>query len=236
MNKAFTLIELLIVVAIIAILAAIAVPNFLEAQTRAKISRARNDMRQTATGLESYAVDHTAYPLCNNNLTGMRRTTDAATDAFLILERLSTPIAYLTNSPFRDVFDGLKRYENFSGGNPQGLPAADLSGNSASPPYRFIHYGAVSPAVNSFADVNGLDGPAKGWLIHSSGPDMGFTSMGTVMTLQDKAVISGLFYDPTNGTVSYGDLWRSGGMDFGSPTGNQWGNTFFPILKANSGR
>jgi len=41
---AFTLIELLIVVAIIAILSAIAVPNFLEAQTRSKVSRTQADM------------------------------------------------------------------------------------------------------------------------------------------------------------------------------------------------
>ena len=58
MRRAFTLIDLLIVVAIIAILAAIAVPNFLEAQTRSKISRAKADMRTMATALESYLVDN----------------------------------------------------------------------------------------------------------------------------------------------------------------------------------
>lgn len=48
---AFTLIELLIVVAIIAILALIAVPNFLEAQIRSKVSRAKSDLRSIATAL-----------------------------------------------------------------------------------------------------------------------------------------------------------------------------------------
>jgi prepilin-type N-terminal cleavage/methylation domain-containing protein len=58
----FTLIELLVVVAIIAILAAIALPNFLEAQTRAKVSRARADLRTVVTALETYRVDWNGYP------------------------------------------------------------------------------------------------------------------------------------------------------------------------------
>jgi len=65
--KGFTLIELLIVVAIIAILAAIAVPNFIEAQSRAKISRAKADMRSLATAIESYAVDNNQYPVLVNS-------------------------------------------------------------------------------------------------------------------------------------------------------------------------
>ena len=62
-QKGFTLIELLIVVAIIAILAAIAIPNFLEAQVRAKIARARSEMRNLGTAMEAYYVDNNWYPV-----------------------------------------------------------------------------------------------------------------------------------------------------------------------------
>ncbi|MBD3265309.1 prepilin-type N-terminal cleavage/methylation domain-containing protein [bacterium] len=61
-KKAFTLIELLIVVAIIGILAAIAVPNFLNAQVKAKVSRVYSDLRSLGTAIEMYRVDNNAYP------------------------------------------------------------------------------------------------------------------------------------------------------------------------------
>lgn len=55
-SRGFTLVELLIVVAVIAILVGLAVPNLLEAQTRAKVSRVKADLKTLETGL---AVRHT---------------------------------------------------------------------------------------------------------------------------------------------------------------------------------
>ncbi len=60
-EMSFTLIELLIVVAIIGILAAIAVPNFLNAQIRAKLARCEADMKALETAVESYRIDSNQY-------------------------------------------------------------------------------------------------------------------------------------------------------------------------------
>lgn len=62
MRRAFTLIELLIVVAIISILAAIAIPNYLDAQVRSRVSAAKANMRTVATKIEMYQVDWGKYP------------------------------------------------------------------------------------------------------------------------------------------------------------------------------
>jgi len=56
-KKGFTLIELLIVVVIIGILAAIAIPKFVDTKNKAYIATMKSDLRNFATHEEGYAAD-----------------------------------------------------------------------------------------------------------------------------------------------------------------------------------
>ncbi|MBC5825972.1 MAG: prepilin-type N-terminal cleavage/methylation domain-containing protein [Candidatus Eremiobacteraeota bacterium] len=58
LQKGFTLIELMIVIAIIAILAAILIPNFLHARSESQTAACEGNEKQIATALEEYAVDN----------------------------------------------------------------------------------------------------------------------------------------------------------------------------------
>ncbi len=60
-NKGFTLIELMIVVAIIGILAAIAIPNFLRFQLKAKSSEGKVNIAAIRTAEESYLAEFGVY-------------------------------------------------------------------------------------------------------------------------------------------------------------------------------
>src|SRR5690349_18050638 len=97
-TRAFTLIELLIVVAIIAILAAIAVPNFLEAQTRAKVARVKADMRAVATANVTYKVDTGKYILSADQHTNPTGFSGGFHN--WVSSRFTTPVAYMNSIPF----------------------------------------------------------------------------------------------------------------------------------------
>ncbi len=73
LQKGFTLIELMIVIAIIAILAAILIPNFLHARAESQTAACEGNEKQIATALEEYAVDSNgsyAYGVVTNSLLG----------------------------------------------------------------------------------------------------------------------------------------------------------------------
>lgn len=91
--RAFSLVEMLVVVSVISILAAIALPNYLESQTRAKVSAVRSDLRTISVALEAYHADLNEYPPVPPGLP----------ERFRRFIPLTTPVAYLTTIP-RDPF------------------------------------------------------------------------------------------------------------------------------------
>lgn len=210
-RKAFTLIELLIVVAIIAILAAIAVPNFLEAQTRAKVSRAQTDMRTLATAIESYRIDNSQYPpgAVDNVLApgyapaNLRKT---------VIALLSTPISYITSFP-EDAFKGDYRGDN---------PALDPLSLRRLYDYRKTRFGPSTTGTGNtlFESATGtgigVGQTFDSWLLYSPGPDRE-QNINTKRAGKNTVSVGGFgdpfstwaIYDPTNGTVSWGDVIRT---------------------------
>ena len=62
-KKAFTLIEMLIVIVIIGILAAALVPRLQSVQARARDTKRKIDLRSLNNGVEMYKLDNTVYPI-----------------------------------------------------------------------------------------------------------------------------------------------------------------------------
>lgn len=189
-KRAFTLIELLIVVAIIAILAAIAVPNFLEAQVRAKSARAKSDMRTMATGLEQYRVDYNGYP-----------------DIFTRLRAITTPVAYISQLP-RDVF----RLQQAAGAHPWGQRSYRYGAMPIDNPSRFVLQ-CVGPDtdIDTYFGAKADTDDTDNWEADNDAlrfypgysPDLFGPGV-----MVNTTVVKYIVYDATNGSVSNGDIYR----------------------------
>ncbi len=183
-SYAFTLIELLIVVAIIGILAAIAVPNFLNAQLKAKVARVTSDMKGLSIAIESYNIDHNHYPYFNGyNYPGQYHSITYH------LIPLTTPVSYMGTIDIQDPF--LKV-----------LPAEGYEDDELRYSYNYRSYEKFSEALNF-----------KSWVLNSMGPDMspnkGLMTEAWARGLYTHAEFA--IYNVSNGLVSMGDIPMTGG-------------------------
>ncbi len=67
-QSGFTLIEIMVVIVILGILAAVVVPNIMSRPDEARIAKAKQDIRALSTSLDLYKLDNYAYPTTDQGI------------------------------------------------------------------------------------------------------------------------------------------------------------------------
>ncbi len=185
-------------IAIILILIAIALPNFLEAQIRARVVRAQGDMRSIGIAMETYIQDFRVYPTDHEPDGGDRG-----------LFQLTSPIAYIsslpedpfsTNSGILDPLTEEIGWEMASTGNAGVLSIIQPTHDNCN-----VHAYALAsqgPDVGSGISFGSAGG--DNFICNRNWPFCG-------RTLVCPSNNGWVNYSPTNGSKSAGDIVRVGG-------------------------
>jgi len=211
-SDALTLIELLVAVAIVAILAGAILPSLLLFQTRAKVAASKNSLRVLANAIDVYYLDYQSHPFPQASVD----------DPFGVISRkalncLTTPVAYVSPDAFHDSFGALKIQ----------VPLLPTDVRNLGDPFRpptpgfntdqsilYFYYPKLAsllvepvPKGGAFAVVSVGPDLKDSFMLYYPFPrslPQGAASYG-VRSIADSV------YDPTNGTISGGDLGAFGG-------------------------
>jgi len=198
-QRGFGLVEVLILVAAAGVLAAIAVPNSIEADVRAKVARTKARFGIVHTALEAYYLDHRDYPIDGSWI-------DDRSPYWYLPNHITHPIAYMTGDTLADPFR--------EGADVSAAMAADAPDSALYSPvdyrrfrYRYFEYtygkerGLAPQYIPPLKDVFGK------WAVNSVGPDGLYGPTRSLVRL-GLSISVNVPYDPSNGTVSWGDIVR----------------------------
>jgi type II secretory pathway pseudopilin PulG len=182
-SQATTLIELIILIAILAILITSTTANFLEIETRVKLTLVRVEHQRLQGALFLHRIDTGSVP------------PTLPMSAVLELRPLTTPIAYLSTLPL-DPFtarDTLGRMTSHQG-------------------YDYLRYRRWNhPLPIIIFEPWYQSNASNDWAFVSSGPDLrrNFLERSPGIFLFQ---LSQVEYDPTNGAISSGDIITESGL------------------------
>ncbi len=201
----FTLVELVVTIAILGILVAIALPNYFHPHGRARAARAESEIRSLKNSLESFFIDNNQYMPMNRDQTlmdtqysGLDKSDPSAPTidlAYLAIGDvktgrrlcLTTPVSYISSIPF-DPFNG--------------------DGSESS-------YGYGSDGVSYFIitswgpdKVDGLGGKNGFDERDYTGADVSDRSRSGLRG--SRYVLADFKYDPSNGVASSGEIFSIG--------------------------